>query len=144
MGRLSKEVTIYNKEVKELIAKRAKLEEDGTQEEWFVKNAVRLSPLNLPSSISQTLIHPSIYLQTKMIAESEKMITDTQERLKAGIADLESIVVRAIVFHLLLLLLPITEFAFKKSAKENDQIKADAPELVKAEEMLVSVGASKA
>ena len=99
-------MTIYNKEVKELIAKRAKLEEDGTQEEWFVKNAVRLSPLNLPSSISQTLIHPSIYLQTKMIAESEKMITDTQERLKAGIADLESIVVRAIVFTLLLL--PIT------------------------------------
>ena len=29
-----------------------------------------------------------------MIAESEKMITDTQERLKAGIVELESVVVR--------------------------------------------------
>ena len=40
VNRLSKEVSIYNQEVKELIAKRAKLEEEGTQEEWFVKNAV--------------------------------------------------------------------------------------------------------
>jgi len=88
--RYLKELTLYKKEVEDYQRKLDKLHADGV-EGWDLKNGVRSS-----SSVYGRLFGGSqafSFAQRNLLAESQKMIPDTEGKLQKAVQDLREVVV---------------------------------------------------
>jgi tubulin-specific chaperone A len=81
---LNKEHQLYRSEAVANKAKLDRLKEEGTAEEWDIKNAV--------SDVGAGFVRSDV-LKTKLLEESNRMIVDSAERLDKARDELSALIV---------------------------------------------------